>query len=216
MSIALVQSFASTTQNHFSSNTTVGNLLVCVVQSLDLSTNTSSTTINTPTVSGLTWLPLPIGQEEYSYFSGAHYNVGAIAVFYANNAPSVSSGSAISASASQGSVSFRCYEFSGTSGIIDADSAQNNSSNSSVTINPGALTTTITDCILVCAIGAGLSPTYGAGYTEGVVVSDQYILNKSAGSGISTAFGSGSVLWAAQAVAFQTKRPTLASCSGII
>jgi hypothetical protein len=140
------------------------------------------------------------------------YIRGGVAVFYAQNAPSVSS-TVTTTAAVTGSFSHavQLYEFSGAAqaGALDANAGAQNSSESPTTVNPGSLTTTATDLIFVAANPA---TTHGSGFTAGATNVVQYILNQAAGT-VATAYGSTADLWASVAVALKVGGVTLTGVS---
>ncbi len=228
MAIALVQSalggnnsgtitgpgsFVSCTGN-FGSNTTSGSLLVGVIYvSCPSTTGTFGNLAFTVTTPGVTWNATSFqGLWSTSAF-------GLAQIFFVQNAPSVSSGTAstfkvtqVSGAAGSTPTVVECvlFEFSGvaTSGSpIDASNAKTTQSGGTPATNN--LTTSKSDLILSAFNGNSGFLSAGAGYTLGpnpVVVQFgqiQYQLNSSVGSN-STAFSGGTeTTWGCAAVAFK-------------
>ncbi len=228
MAIALVQSalggnnsgtitgpgsFVSCTGN-FGSNTTSGSLLVGVIYvSCPSTTGTFGNLAFSVTTPGVTW--------NATVFQGLWSTsaFGLAQIFFVQNAPAVSSGTAstfkvtqVSGAAGSTPTVVECvlFEFSGvaTSGSpIDASNAKTTQSGG--TPNTNNLTTSKSDLILSAFNGNSGFLSAGAGYTLGpnpAVVQFgqiQYQLNSSVGSN-STAFSGGTeTTWGCAAVAFK-------------
>ena len=218
MSIALVQDKNSNTSSiSFTSSTTAGNLLVCVVTAFVSSSSPGGVSISTPSTSGFTWTLAENSGYSDTLGSPGHYTYdsGEVAIYYIANASSMSSSTTTTASisGSSPSVTMRLYEFSGAAGStpVDTYGSSANSTTSANTVTAGNLTTSVTDLIFVASTASPTSA--GSGYTSGVVNGDQYILNQASGT-ISTNYGSSAALWATAAVAFKTGSVTV-SPSGV-
>jgi hypothetical protein len=203
MSIALVQ---STTSAHFAAATGAGNLLLCVVYAAINPTVTGTLTFSLPTTTGSAWTLADDAQYTFEQTTSDYLIAGA-AVYFIENAASMADTTTTSVSVTSGAgavtVSFSLYEFSGVAktSALD-DTAQNDNVSGTVSaINAGSLTTTATD--LIFATCTYVSATHGTGFTAGVTVHDQYILNKVSGT-VATAFASSEGVWAAVAASFKT------------
>ncbi len=99
-------------------------------------------------------------------------------------------------------VSFTAYEFSGVAtSPTDVNATASDQTSSPVTA--GTLNTAGT-ALIFAACEAEATPSTGSGFTEGVNLSEQYILNAAQGSAVATAFGAntGSDQWGACAADF--------------
>ena len=203
MSDALVQSkTVGAGPGGFTSTTTAGDLLLCVViASYTGSSSSGGVTISTPVTTGITWTLLDSDSWQVTVPGPAPtylpdtYDGAKLAVYYAvgTNAPSIASSVQTSVSASKGTVTFGLYEFSGilkTNPVDDYVAAYVESG----TPSAGNLSLTGTDLVF-CACSTEGTVNVGSGYTAGLTTSDQYdqyILNDTSASQ-STAFGTGDV-----------------------
>jgi len=198
----------------FSSTTTAGSLLVCVVYGR-LSSTTSSVGAGqlAAITSGITWTEATLN----SWTTTPGTTAGGLRILYRANAPSIAPGITTTAThnisgsgfTATMSVEFALYEFSGiaTSSPVDVTRAV---AQSTGTPTVGTMTTTKTDLVLVGFSGNSANATAGAGYILGINMGVattgqlQYALNVPAGAQ-STAFTPGSQTnFAGAAVGFKT------------
>jgi hypothetical protein len=231
MSIALVQSALggnvsgtagttpttlTTSAAGFSSNTTAGNVLVCVVFGRYTSTHSgffSGLNFLTPVTMGITWVAA-VGP---SWNDSTNTTGGGAQIFYAANAPSISSSTTTtvqiqsSGSGSQvgGPMSgeFMLYEFSGVAHSSPIDTFRS-PAHSTGTPNPGTMVTSKTDLIMSIFSGDSGNISAGPGYSLGINATVpttgqlQYELNVAPGS-VATAFSGSQTNYGASAVAFK-------------
>ena len=223
MADALVQSTTvGAGPGGFTSTTTAGDLLLCVVVASYSGTPSGGVTISTPVTTGITWtlldseawqvtIPGPPPTHLPDSYEGAR-----LSVYYAvgANAPSIASSVQTSVSASKGTVAFRLCEFSGIALTNAVDDYAVGFVVSGIP-TAGNLSLTGTDLVFVACSTVS---TVGSGYTAGLTAADQYILNDTSASQ-STAFGTSETYSLVVAGAFKnyfanaTASPSGVSCS---
>lgn len=203
---------ATTSSVGFTSNTTAGNLLVCVTWVYNSATSGNSASGNNwaaanITTSGVTWTQVrtPFGYDDASPFP---LNEGGHGIFYIANAPAISSSTLTTFAITNNSGSphtftahleFSFYEFSGiaASSPVDTVVIGNLTTPSSPNGTPSAgniTTTAANDLLFVVYTGQpGSNLTAGGSYTLGVnaavavVGQTQYRMNVASGT-YATAF----------------------------
>jgi len=194
----------------FNSNTTAGNLLVCVVWgTLTHSNSLSSPPTLSLATTGLSWSLA----KTALYADIAGDTGGRVSIYYVANAPSISSSTTTVATATGSSISsmnvqFALYEFSGVQQSSPVDDLEATNTGSGAPPSTPNLSTSATDLILVACISEDAITGAGSGFTLGVagsgnLAATQYILNKASGS-IATAFGTSAPdPWGCCAAAFK-------------
>lgn len=181
----------------FTSNTTAGNLLVCVAWAKATIATGASPTISAPVTSGLTW----VSAKNDTMVDSTNGFGSAVTIFYVANAPSVSSATTTTVAASRASatalaVQFTLYEFSGVATTTPLDTTVGANSSSTSPITATNITTAGAGELIVVAYQSegGSNTTAGTNYTLGPngtgapVAQSQYNLNSTSGAQ-STAFG---------------------------
>jgi len=208
-SIALVQSnaggyqigfsgSATSSAAGFSSNTTSGNLLVCIVWAT--SSNSTNPTIDTPVTSGFTW-------TQAVAKSGVELGCS---IFYIANASQMTTAKTTTVEVTGSGtvqVEFSLYEFSGLTSGVSVDTTESNDGTSTAPSTTN-LSTSATDLIICACEATSSAGTHKLGYTAGIASSSlnygvaEYILNQVSGS-IATGFGGTQTDWVCVAVAFK-------------
>lgn len=211
---------SSTVTAHYTSNTVSGNLLICVVGGF-VSNSTSPVpvpTIHTPTTSGMTWVLA--GSLIADEASGTGFYRRFVAIYYALNAPSISSGTNTSCNVTTAiapddiiAVEPSLYEFSG---LVSSPLDQVVTAKGNTTVpSAGSLIATQIDLLFVAGAdgNTGIELVAGPGFTlssssASAATGDsitEYKLNASPGTYTAT-FAAGSFpvtdSWSCVAVAF--------------
>ena len=197
---------------HFSANTTIGSMLVCIVRWVYYGAPTTAV-LSAPITTGVDWV-LAGEHSGFGYITAPSSDdrSGYVAIYFAVNQPtSVLSSTSTSVSASvvptgDQAIQMEIYEVAiAEGGYLDAVQVLSWSEDTEATIGTYNLTTTGTDVIFaaMCTINYGTfgPTTNGVGWIQGATLESQYILGEPAGS-IYTAFNAEDYLWAAVAVAF--------------
>jgi hypothetical protein len=204
----------------FSSNTISGSFLVLVAYDKEHAHTAgqfSGVSLINPTTSGITWTSSIFN----SWHDGPSTNGGGFQLWYAANAPSISSATTSTVQGSIGgagavsdlSVEFALYEFTGVKLTSPVDVTRNSGNTTGTVSANGNITTTQSDLIIVVFSGNDPNITAGSGYILGtnMVVATtgqlQYQLGSSIGS-TSTSFGGSQTNYSASAVAFKAQPTT--------
>ena len=214
----------------FSSNTLANSLLVCIVWATgSAAANTGALGIGVPSTSGFTWT---LAKQPLTAWSDASsFNKGNCAIYYIANAGVMASTVTTTVAATKAGTSpnvqveFELLEITGaaTSSPLETSSSAKDETGSNTPINPGSLTTAVTDFIISayqCEATSNQAANTGAGYT----ITDnstyaptgqaQYIANKAAGT-IVTSWPTAEAFWAACSVAFKAAAvaPVVTGCT---
>lgn len=227
MSITVVQTAKSTSSGDslsnsvaFLSNTTAGSLLLCAIYASAGSTNSLDSGVlspNTPTTSGITWLPVNSEHAELGF--NAHFSESVlIGVYYAANVGAITAGTTTSATVTatggSGTITHKTdvviTEISSAGGMPYAVQIQNFQGPFPTTSVPTVGNITVVDAsdiILVFVRHSSGTTVANTGWTNlptltGSEESAQYRVTSGTGT-FTTAFAStGDVIWAAVGMAF--------------
>jgi IPT/TIG domain len=219
---------SQTASGSFPSDTTAGNLLICVcavIADVFSPATPATPVIVAPLTPGLIWVPGEQTTTPIPYDLGGSFNyLETLAVFYVLNAPSISSlvptsVTGTTATSSNGLIAgFRLLEYSGIAGSLEATASGTGTNGTPSAGNislgsPGLLFASATD-----PYGGSDIPSEGSGFTRAGTGGASITVNEnilSAAAGVYSASFGGTISgnWAMVALAFGAAAPTVLGVS---